>query len=203
MIENLVFDTLKLAIDYRETAKLIYNTDPYIYCDIFGNIENARRVLCFSFDNPDSVFYKQAVYIVKSKLTGEVVSSALFHTNDFKWDTDVMLNDFEKAGIVPSESFFAAAEYMVKTYNFRKLGCSMCNVSVKEYYRHQGIAFFMLTKLLECNDKDAVELTVLADNVSAIKLYKKLGFKIIGEPFKDYGGYKLPEAYCYKMMLNR
>ena len=156
-----------------------------------------------SFDNPGSVFFKQAVYIVKSKLTGEVVSSALFHTNDFVWDSNVMLQDFEKAGVVPPESFFAAAEYMMKTYNFRKIGCSMCNICVKDTYRHQGIAFFMLTKLLERNAKNTVELTVLKDNVNAINLYKKLGFKIIGEPFKDYGGYNLPEEYCYKMVLNR
>ena len=203
MNDKFELDILTHPSDYRETAEIIYNTDPYIYHDLFGDSENAQKVLSFSFDNPGSVFYKRAVYIVKSKITGEVISSALFHTNDFVWDTNVMLQDFEKAGIVPPESFFAAAEYMIKTYNFRKIGCSMCNISVKENYRHQGIAFFMLTKLLERNSKSTVELTVLKDNVNAINLYKKLGFKIIGEPFKDYGGYNLPEEYCYKMVLNR
>lgn len=203
MTDNLEFDILSHPSDYRETAEIIYQTDPYIYRDLFGNSENAQKILSFSFDNPESVFFKRAVYIVKSKLTGEVVSSALFHTNDFVWDSDVMLRDFEKAGIVPEEAFFAAAKYMEKTYNFRKIGCSMCNISVKESFRHRGIAFFMLTKLLERNDKSTVELTVLADNVNAINLYKKLGFQIIGEPFKDYGGYNLPEEYCYKMVLNR
>lgn len=203
MTDNFALETLTHPSDYKETAELIYNTDPYIYRDLFGNVENARRVLCFSFDNPGSVFYKRAVYIIKSKLTGDVVSTALFHTNDFVWDTDVMLQDFAKAGVVPTESFFAAAEYMLKTYNFRKIGCSMCNISVKETFRHQGIAFFMLSKLLEQYDKNTVELTVLKDNVNAINLYLKLGFKIIGKPFKDYGGYNLPEEYCYKMVLNR
>ena len=203
MTENLEIDILSHPSDYRETAAIIYDTDPYIYHDLFGNIENAQKILCLCFDNPDSVFYKSAVYIVKSKQTGEVISSALFHTNEFTWDSNVMLRDFEKAGIVPPESFFAAAEYMIKTYNYRKIGCSMCNISVKKAYRRQGIAYFMLTELLARNNKNTVELTVLKDNVNAINLYKKLGFKIIGEPFKDYGGYKLPDEYCYKMLLNR
>lgn len=203
MTDKFIFEILTRSSDYHETAEIIYNTDPYIYRDLFGNVENARKVLSFSFDNEGSVFYKQAVYIIKSNITGEVVSTALFHTNDFVWDTNAILQDFEKAGVVPPESFFAAAEYMIKTYNFRKIGSSMCNISVKEAFRHQGIAFFMLKKLLEQNDKNTVELTVLKDNVSAINLYLKLGFKIIGGPFKDYGGYNLPEEYCYKMVLNR
>ncbi len=203
MMDKFEFEILTHPSDYHETAEIIYNTDLYIYRDLFGNVENARKILSFSFENSGSVFYKRAVYIVKSKITGEVVSTALFHTNDFVWDTNAILQDFAKAGIVPSESFFAASDYMVKTYNFRKIGCSMCNVSVKESFRHQGIAFFMLSKLLEQNDNNTIELTVLKDNVNAINLYKKLGFKIIGKPFKDYGGYNLPEEYCYKMILNR
>ena len=203
MTDKFELDVLTHPSDYRETAKIIYSTDPYIYHDLFGSVENAQAILGYSFDNPDSVFFKRAVYIVKYRRTGEVVSSALFHTNDFVWDTNVMLRDFEKAGVVPPESFFAAAEYMTKTYNFRKIGFSMCNIAVKESFRNQGIATFMLTRLLEFNSNSTVELTVLKDNAVAIDLYKKLGFKIIGEPFKDYGGYKLPEEYCYKMVLNR
>ncbi len=203
MNDKFVFDILTHPSDYRETAKIIYGTDPYIYRDLFGDVENAQKILSYSFDNPESVFFKNAVYIVKSRITGEVVSCALFHTNDFVWDSNIMLSDFEKAGVVPPRSFFAAAEYMIKTYNFRKIGCSMCNISVKEEFRRQGIAFFMLTKLLKRNDDKTVELTVLKDNVNAINLYKKLGFRIIGEPFKDYGGHNSPEEYCYKMVLNR
>jgi ribosomal protein S18 acetylase RimI-like enzyme len=46
------------------------------------------------------------------------------------------------------------------------------------------------------------ELTVLTENAAAIRLYEKFGFMIVGEAFKDYGGYNLPPVDCYKMVCN-
>ena len=196
-----IFESLSNRSDYREAIELIYQTDPYIYKDLFGNLENAYRVLYYSFDNPRCVFYKKAVYIVRDK--GQIIGVALYHANDFNWDSNALLEDFEKAELQPPESFVSASAYMNKTYNYRKLGYSMCNVSVRKDYQRKGVASFLLASLLEISSNEVVELTVLSDNIAAIKLYEKFGFKIVGEAFKDYGGHFLPQVDCYKMVLNR
>ena len=200
MIE-LIFEQLNRRSDYRETAMLIYKTDPYIYKDLFGNIENACNVLQYSFDNPRCVFYKESIYIVKNS-HDDVIGCVLNHDNRVRWDNDYILEDFEKAGVDPEPSFFASAEYMDKTYNYRKLGKSICNVSVHEDYQKMGVASFLLKNLFASVGCDVFELTVLADNVPAIKLYEKFGFKIVGNAFEDYGGYNLPPVMCYKMVFN-
>ncbi len=203
MIENYELSLLSFQTDYCETAELIYNTDPFIYSDIFGDMNNAKKVLIRSFENADSVFYKKAVYIVKYRPTDEVVSVALCHSNDFKWNEDSMLRDFANSGVVPPRSFFGASEYMEKTYNYRKLGSSMCNISVKESFRRRGVGFYMLDSLLSSSDAEIIELTVLENNIAAIRLYEKLGFKIVGDAFDDYGGYNLPAVKSYKMIRNK
>ena len=203
MIKDVVFKRLWQLNDYKETAELIYSTDPYIYKDLFGSLVNACAVLRYSFDNPESVFYKMAIYIAKCVSRDEVIGTVLFHTNNFVWSVDKMLMDFEKAGVIPGEAFFSASEYMNKTYNYRKIGCSLCNICIKDKYRGLGIATYMLKCLLSTVDNKTIELTVLKDNIAAINLYRKLGFEIVGDAFKDYGGFMLPNVECYKMMLDR
>lgn len=200
MSEQYSFECLSNPNDYKEVIELIYATDPYIYSDLFGSLANAYRILYYSFDNPQSVFHKSAVYIVRAK--DEVVGVALYHPNNFPWNSNAILEDFEKAEILPQPAFYSASEYMDKTYNYRKLGNSMCNVSVRSTYHRKGVASFLLKNLLRMAKNQVVELTVLADNVAAIKLYEKFGFQIVGNRFKDYGGHNLPPVDCYKMVLN-
>lgn len=187
--------------DYEETAALIYATDPYIYCDLFGCEENAKRVLSYAFENEKSVFYKDAIHLVKNA-RDEVIACALNAPHELRWDKDALLSDFERAEIEPTPAFFSAAEYMDKTYNYRKLGKSICNVSVKAEYRGRGVASFLLASLFEGADRGVFELTVLKDNAAAIRLYEKFGFRIIGNDFEDYGGHGLPPVRCYRMVHN-
>lgn len=200
-IETYTFQKLNQMSDYKETAMLIYQTDPYIYKDLFGNIENACQILKFSFENPDCVFFKDSIYIVKNH-HDEVIGCTLNHNNSFRWNQNVILSDFEKAEIEPPKSFFTASEYMDKTYNYRKIGSSICNVSVRSDYQRRGVASFLLKNILAQNKDGFFELTVLTSNIAAIKLYEKFGFMIVGDSFKDYGGYNLPPVDCYKMVCN-
>lgn len=203
MSKYFTFAQLSDEKDYYKTAELIYGTDPYIYHDLFGDRETACDVLYNSFDNPDCIFYKQYVYVVKGKKSGEVVGVALFHPKNTEWNETVIVNDFKKAGASCPESFEAVSQYLSSVYNVSSIGGSICNISISPNYRRRGIAMFALKNLLEVAQNETIELTVLKNNVAAINLYKKLGFKILGEPFMDYGGYNLPKVECYKMVLNR
>ncbi|MGN0771871.1 MAG: GNAT family N-acetyltransferase [Christensenellales bacterium] len=199
--DNFTFQKLIRESDYQETATLIYQTDPFIYKDLFGNVENARQILRYSFENPKSVFFKEFIWIVKNE-KDEVIGCALNHANDFRWNQDDMLFDYERAGIEPPASFFCVSNYMDKTYNYRKLGRSICNVSVREDYHKQGVGSFLLKNLFEHVGKELFELTVFVDNIAAIRLYEKFGFKIVGNAFDDYGGDSLLPVKCYKMVFN-
>lgn len=203
MNENLTFESLKHTNDYQEVINLIYQTDPYIYRDLFGDVKTAASVLRYSFENSSGVFYKKYIYIAKETSSIRVVGVALCHPNEFKWDQNSLLADFAEAGVIPPDSFFAAASYMNKTYNYRKLGSSICNVSVDPAYRNRGIGTYMIGELLKTRPHQLMELTVLRDNVPAIKLYQKLGFEIVGDAFLDYGGFNLPDVWCYKMISDR
>lgn len=200
MSNEYVCERLNEKCDYRATARLIYQTDPYIYSDLFGNEENACQILACSFDNPKSIFHKNAIYIAKHH--SDVVGCVMAHDNEFKWDQAGILQDFEKAEICPPESFFSASKYMDKTYNNRRLGNNICNVCVRSDYRHKGVGTFLLGSVLRFAKGQFIELTVLQDNIAAIGLYQKSGFQIIGEPFEDYGGYNQPTVYSLKMIYN-
>lgn len=66
------------------------------------------------------------------------------------------------------------------------------NLITKERYRHKGNAERMLREFLEQFDfRKPLILYVLKENENAIRLYKKVGFKIIGDyPYGDYA-YKM------------
>lgn len=201
MTEDFRFERLSHSGDYKETATLIYNTDPYIYRDLFGSLENAHRVLSFSFENPRCVFCRDAIYLVKTG-RDEVIGCVLNSPETVRWDPDALLADFERAEVEPTAAFFSASGYMDKTYNYRKLGKNICNVSVKPEYRGRGVATFLLRSLFAMTDRGVFELTVLEDNLAAIRLYERFGFRIIGNAFDDYGGHGQPPVKCYRMVHN-
>ena len=201
MIEGIRFERLSHPGDYRETAMLIYKTDPYIYRDLFGDIDAACRVLAFAFENERCVFHRDSIHIVKTE-RDEVIGCTLNSPESLRWDPDAILADFERAEVEPTAAFFSASSYMDKTYNYRKLGKNICNVSVKEEYRGRGVASFLLGSLFEITDRGVFELTVLDDNIAAIRLYEKFGFRIIGNAFDDYGGHGEPPVRCYRMVHN-
>lgn len=201
MTDELRFERLFHPGDYKETAVLIYNTDPYIYRDLFGSVENACRVLAFSFENERCVFHRDEIYLIKNG-RDEVIGCTLNASEGMRWDRDAILSDFERAEVEPTAAFFSASDYMEKTYNYRKLGKNICNVSVKEDCRGRGVASFLLYNLFKLCDRGVFELTVLEDNTAAIRLYEKFGFRIIGNAFDDYGGHGLPPVRCYRMVHN-
>ncbi len=60
------------------------------------------------------------------------------------------------------------------------------NVFVEESHRRQGIGSLLLKKVIDDNKNKVIMLEVKEDNVSAIKLYEKFGFKKISERKKYY-----------------
>lgn len=82
--------------------------------------------------------------------------------------------------------------------NYSHLQVAAYNVCVRKEFRSKGVGSYMISKLLEEVGNQDIQLTVLKDNIPAIKLYEKFGFKII-EEFPDYGGHGKPDMVSYQM----
>ncbi|TGC09226.1 GNAT family N-acetyltransferase [Methanolobus halotolerans] len=79
--------------------------------------------------------------------------------------------------------------------------CTVYSLVVDKKYRRQGIGKSLLQKgirEMELNDIDTVTLYVEVSNESAIRLYRKIGFEIIGE-VRDICS---PGDRCYEMALD-
>ena len=61
-------------------------------------------------------------------------------------------------------------------------------IFVVDNYRRSGIAYNLIKYVVDNYDFENITLEVNVNNVSAINLYKKLGFKIIGIRKKYYDG---------------
>lgn len=115
--------------------------------------------------------------------------------NIFMYDYD--LNDEEKGRIRK----YVENDILVELDNFKMIkvedilvgtvgvidyedGKMIDEIFILEEYRNRGIGTDIINNILNKNNK--VYLWVYIDNVRAVKLYKRLGFKVIEETDKRY-----------------
>lgn len=196
--QDYIFEQLNNPQDYYDAARLIYQTDPYIYHDLFGSLENAIKLLPILFEDSKSVFYKNNYFIVKKD--DKVVGVGGYFSKAIRWDRDHFYRVCLENQIPIPESFGAVNEYLNKTFNLYEDSRNLCNISVDQNFHRKGVASFMLKKFIEMSGQEDIHLTVLADNIPAIRLYEKHGFKKTYE-FLDYGGYKNDPVMCLEMRL--
>ena len=182
----------------RDVFELIYSGDPYIYRDLFTNIDDGYKIFLRICKNPNSMFFVEHYRVVVNEETQQVLGVCSFFNPDVKWDPSIVEQAYIMSGVHIPESFDSVSKYFTKTYNYKHYLVGACNVCVKEGCRGQHVGSFMLNSLLEEIENEDVQLTVLKDNVAAIKLYEKYGFQIVSE-FMDYGGHNEPEVPCYQM----
>ncbi len=187
--------------DYETISGLIYQTDPHIYSALFGNIDNARKVLPLLFKVPRSMFSIENYVTVQQD--GKVIAVGSLYNKAMFWDRNIVIAAMKQAGVEFPESFEAACNYFQDTYNDttgydKSLICDIC---VDEPYRHKGVGKFLLMNIIKLTKRIMRDLiiTVYADNYPAINLYKALDF-IEYERFLDDRGYKRPKELCLKMI---
>lgn len=185
-----------LQDDFHVIAKLILETDPYIYFDLFGSYENAAKALPLLFSKGVGIFKTDNYFLAEEN--GRIIGiAALFRAGD-EWEEEEVKLAFLEAGVPLAESFFEVSEYFKSVHNYQP-GTKACNVCVEEESRGKGYGSQIIKLLLDLAGNSNVILTVLADNKRAIKLYKHFGFKILHD-FLDYGGYRRPKVQCYSMI---
>ena len=182
--------------DYEKIAELIYSTDLYLYKDLFGNIECAKKVLPILLDDPRSVFYKDNYYL--ALLGKNIVGISALYKNTLKWNDSIVRNAFYEVKCKCPESFDTVSKYFWSVFDYVTTGISACNITVLDGYRNKGVGTFLLEHLIMASGNATIDLNVIADNEPAVKLYAKHGFKV-EEEYEDYGGFENPPVRCLKM----
>ncbi len=183
--------------DIKSIADLVYDTDPYIYKDLLGDKQNAYDLFKILINDKKSLFYRDHFYgvFIDDKIVGimSIISSG------YSWDDDAMRLAYMELGKKMPDSAKAANEYL--SQSFSRIGAKSvaCNICVNGLYRHMGIGDFLVKKIISIAGRNPIELCVIADNVPAVKLYQKNGFKIVDEKL-EYGGYGQENVLCYSMV---
>ena len=162
----------------EELAKLIYQTDPYIYPFWFkGEVEEAKSVLPKYIVQPGFIYNYENMYIAHDKTNGHIIGliCAIDHTLDLNYDYT------ELASISP-EYAFVVEKYIKVIIEEVKKNKSMyiVNCCVDKDFRSKRIGTVMLgnfVKLMEKAGYNTIEFDCLLHNVRAKNLYHSLGFK--------------------------
>ena len=196
--------------NYQRISDLIFDTDPFIYPALFGNgclgKSNARLLLPSVFEsNLDRMFSKRNLFI--AYLNEAVVGIILWHKGSLEWNSSTLINCAKENNVQLIENNVVAvqSEYVESRYNQNENdqdeALSIINVCVAKDYRGLGIAHHMLSSFIDEHKCEEMELTVLADNSSAIALYRGLGF----ETSKTTDGFSLSadKPKCQIMIRDR
>ena len=162
----------------EEIAKLIYQTDPYIYPFWFKNgVEEAKKVLPKYIMQPGFIYNYENMYIAHDKTNGHIVGivCAIDYTMDLNFE-------YSELASLNSESAFIVKNYIQLLIDEVKENKSMyiVNCCVDKEYRSKRIGTVMLgnfIKLMEGAGYDTIEFDCLLHNVRAKNLYHSLGFK--------------------------
>lgn len=172
-------DILSNEQDFESATELIYNSDLFVYENLFGSLENAKLILPSLLKNPKSKFYKDHYRVVR-KDKRIVAIAAVYNFIDFSWDSDDVLKAFGDAGIETPPTFEVAINNLKETFNdcLGKMYYQIDDVCVHEDYRRHGIGRSLIMHLIKMAEKSnvSVRLSVYSENLIAYNLYCSLGF---------------------------
>ena len=174
-----------------DIAKLIYDTDEYIYPDMFGNKDVAVEVIPKLLQNNyDRIFCKENLFVCR--ICGRIVGIILWYEGVLSWSNCLLkieLNKLFKDDTEAGEEILGSLkrvsdEYVSKYANSdrqsRSSVITILNICINPDFRGMKIASNMLEEFIAQHQNNTFELCVLCDNSSAINLYKKNLFKITG-----------------------
>lgn len=168
----------KRTDNLEEIAKLIYQTDPYIYPFWFKNgVEEAQEVLPKYIVQPGFIYNYENMYVAHDKTNGHIVGlvCAIDYTTNFDFDYT------ELASISPEYAFIVKNYIKVlidEVLENKSMYIVIC--CVDKEFRSKRIGTVMLgnfVKLMEKAGYDTIEFDCLLHNVRAKNLYHSLGFK--------------------------
>lgn len=176
--------------DEKLVAKLIYDTDEYIYPSAFGCEQKAIKTIMYLLKKEDTLFSKRNIYIAYKD--NKIVGIALVINKETKYNfytNNLSLpNSFKD---VYNNYFSKQKDLLVNS------DVEIMNLSVLESEQGKGIGKAIMKKVLSDNKNKKIILEVLQNNEKAICLYEKMGFTIT----KTKQGYSRSKKkpICYVM----
>lgn len=168
-------------------AKLIYQTDNYIYPDMFGSLADAVTVLTQLLQSgKDSMFNLDNIFVCE--LNEEIVGILLWHKGALNWSSEEMLKVMKKREIIPPANLRNVENEYVSGYSEVKDNnmISILNICVADHAKRHRIGQKMLKEFIKEHKEESFELCVLSDNEFAIKLYRSCGFGEYGDKEPAY-----------------
>lgn len=176
--------------DIRRIARLIYQTDPYIYPTAFGSAGKAEDTIS-KLITQKGIFKKDNIYIA---ITGGSIYGIAAVVDDSGDAFIPKLQSLEDNNAFKdvNEKYFSNLKSYVQDGSVY-IAC----ISVDRKMRGKGIGNLLLNRIIKDKQASKVVLEVLSDNVAAINLYKKNGFNIV----REEEGYskKKRKPRCYLM----
>ena len=177
---------LKPNDNLEKAADLIWQVDPYICPDFFGNRERAGKFGKILFKNDGGLFdFDHTLIAEDTEEPGKLLGILIFADNKItSWDCGAMKAAVESLGIGMTENFDRCnKDYMEMVVNeAKKLPEGVAEVewcATDLEARGKGVAQTLFKTFLSLPQYHEQHLTVLADNPPAIHVYEKMGFKIV------------------------
>lgn len=159
----------------KEIARLIYETDPYIYPYWFQNTKNWEDFLTEKIKDKGFLFHYDNILIATEN--GHVYGVLVFIT-----DQTNLCYDYDKIKGINKNFQITIDNYILPVV--KHVGEDLVyisNVCVDQDFRRHYIATGLIEKIKEMFPSQTLELDVLADNAAGVKLYQKEGFEKIVE----------------------
>lgn len=178
--------------DYLQVAKLIYMSDKYIYPGWFKSIDEGIKVLAELIKLP-TLYNKDNITIAITK-NGDIAGAVISCDFPIKMKLEDIYKAFENANVQVNEmTNDIYSQYYQKMDETE--GFYVANIAVNENYRKCGIGTTLLNYVVK--DKNNCQLECVKDNISAWRVYQRLGFEIV----EEYPGvFQVP---CYKMIRRK
>jgi len=174
---EIVVRRAKESDDKKRIAKLIYNTDPYIYPAAFGNEHKAVKELSGLYSLPGNLFSMGNIWVaLKSE---KIVGAAVVLLASASKSLSQVLN----GNSLPISFRNVTEDYFDKAYEESENCAVILCLSVNPNFQRQRIGRQLLSHIVsdsECVGRE-FKLDVLANNATAIKLYTECGFVTVGK----------------------
>lgn len=198
-MSNIIVRRARNTDDLLKIASCIYLTDPFIYPAAFGtDIHQATYAISKLMGVEDGLFHPDNLVLA---LHGEEICGIVLYNKDGAVWNRVQCTNLVQ-GIVPSIENFnyvSDAYFSVESVTPPENQIEVIACCVMPKFRNMGVGKRMLEWLITDYPEYKLTLDVLANNPSAISLYKKCGFQIT-EGLKGFSIEKSTRPDCYHMI---
>lgn len=179
LIDNVIISKASEEDNFDDIAECIYDTDPYIYPAAFGEDKTeAIKAIKKIIDQKDSIFDLEN--IVVAKYNKHIIGVCVSYSKSVQWKTRELYKLVEKSLSKDNNFKYVSDNYFEKELEVKAGEAYILALCISKTLRGRGVSDILLDYVLNNYQGKIVSLEVLKTNTSAIELYKKHGFKKMG-----------------------